>query len=720
MPMCRLAAILVLVCAAPAAAQPRLDSLGDILPPGAVARLGTTRLHHEHGEVKALAFSPDGKALASAAPYAGLYLWSTADGRKLRWLPHEFTGLWCPFAFMPDGRQLLAAAGGDIVVWDTQTGKETARLPGKQGEMIVGLALTGGSKTLVTACYDGTVRWWDVATRKETRSWQAWPEERKVAGGQQHFKGFRQAVFAADGTALAVQPMEVVVADACGAGRANDEMRVVVFDSATGKERCQWPAKDLPLMEQPRGSFPLKFAFTPDGKRLALTAGRRSRQLDRGEREAPDLAPEVRLWDVVTGKPVAAVPLGQAPYRFDKVAALAFTPDGGTLAFTGTRGTVGFWSLDDTTTLRELTVRPVSLEGPYATSALAFAPDGKSLAVAIWDSLQLFDPVSGAERVITHGHRGPVGFLSFSADGRRLFTGNGVRIEFPREVITWDTATWTEADRSLLAATVLDDLDAVTPDHRLAVAWKKGPALTFYRLGSGETLGTIDQAGTRGHDGAVYPHVFSPDGRLLLAQTYSPKRGRENKVFAVPSGKLLALWNNDDASLNRALALAPDAGLLATFANDGTVWVIDLATGKRKWRLGEPPGNWDAASSGTALAITADGQRLVTWESATGDLRVWNLASGRLALRLQTRNPGSDMSHRARLAWSPDGRSFAFAPEQKEFPIRLIEAASGQVRRVFGGHKGEVLALLFSPDGRLLVSGSNDATVLVWHAYEGR
>src|SRR5262245_45473204 len=60
------------------------DALGDALPPGAVARLGTARLLHTD-RVVAVAFSPDGRTVATAAG-SNVFLWETATGRPRQWL----------------------------------------------------------------------------------------------------------------------------------------------------------------------------------------------------------------------------------------------------------------------------------------------------------------------------------------------------------------------------------------------------------------------------------------------------------------------------------------------------------------------------------------------------------------------------------------------------------------------------------------------------------
>src|SRR5204863_7332167 len=94
----KLAPILLVVLAAGAGAEtpdrpglaqcpqsakpPRLDSCGDPLPEGAVARLGTVRMRHGH-IISGLAFSGDGKAIIASDYYSGVHVWDVAQGKEV-------------------------------------------------------------------------------------------------------------------------------------------------------------------------------------------------------------------------------------------------------------------------------------------------------------------------------------------------------------------------------------------------------------------------------------------------------------------------------------------------------------------------------------------------------------------------------------------------------------------------------------------------------------
>src|SRR5262245_40089295 len=147
-------------------AEPKADRYGDPLPAGAVGRLGTNRLQHvtDRGNegVAAVAFSPDGQALAAAGREDGrISIFEAATGRLQRVLgrqPGEIVSL----AFAPDGRLLAAGdRGGAVWLWDVHTGTKVGQVKG-DNFAVYGLAFAPRGNLWAAAGFCGVVTVWEV------------------------------------------------------------------------------------------------------------------------------------------------------------------------------------------------------------------------------------------------------------------------------------------------------------------------------------------------------------------------------------------------------------------------------------------------------------------------------------------------------------------------------------------------------------------------------
>jgi hypothetical protein len=214
--------------------------------------------------------------------------------------------------------------------------------------------------------------------------------------------------------------------------------------------------------------------------------------------------------------------------------------------------------------------------------------------------------------------------------------------------------------------------------------------------------------------------AVSGDGRTLAV------RGKENNVvlMELDTGKEMGKLGRHDEWVSGA-AFSPDGRALITWCNDHTahIWDVKSAHELRKFEFedvrpqpgaGQPvppvpvgPGG-SRTGLGYAAAVSPDG-RLIAYGSQAQYLAIQEVLTGktlRVIDRLQPDGAGG-------FAFSPDGRVLAWSGWRQP-AIHLLELATGRERHRFDGHKGRVTSLAFSADGRMIISGSEDTTALVW------
>jgi WD40 repeat protein len=578
-------------------------------------------------------------------------------------------------AVAPDGTWLAVAdyRGSSVQILDPANGRQIAALTGHQGE-VRDVAVAPDSTWLATGDNFGTVRIWDPATGRQTRT----------------FPGtLSPAAVAPDGTWLAVADYRTG--------------SVSIWDPATGQQIASFPC---------HSTSGARMAVAPDGTWLAVGG-------DDGI---------VRVWDTSTGRETGALP-GDA----GKVAALAIAPDGTWLA-AGYDGIVRIW---DTTTGRQTGALPGPSTSPMNSFyKITVAPDGTWLTVRDDGTVRFWDPVTCAQVGALTGHTG--GVAAVAPDGTWLATVGGSRGDETVRIwdVATMTPIGVLTGRGVAAVVVAPDgtwLATADNDGSGKVRiWDPAAAqqsATFTVHADKVTAMAIAPDGTwlatDGDDGSV---------RIWDAATGQQKAalpGHMEKVTAItvgPNGTRLAAVGGSDGSVRiwdpatgqqaatftvhtdrvTAMAIAPDGTWLATVGGwDKMVRIWDAATGQQTATL---PGHMGQV---TAITVAPDGTWLATTDNGGGGTaRIWDLASGKA-----TRIRPFQMRDQVKLAIAPDSTWLAIACGREG--VQIWDAATGQQTATLAGYVPRLDTITIAPDGTWLSIVGDEGTVQIWDPATG-
>jgi WD40 repeat protein/Tfp pilus assembly protein PilF/tRNA A-37 threonylcarbamoyl transferase component Bud32 len=679
---------------------------------------GTPRVFNGHMQkVGALAYSPDGRWLASCGPTQGK-IWDVATGQEavilqgLEGREHVEA-----LAFRSDGKHLVGVTtltqpsfGGFAVVhtWRARTGELVGTVKIKApGMPHVALSADGVTMAISHEVGDAAakrvrVKTYDTATGAE------------MVTLAEELPSAQRIVFSADARTLAVSSM--VLADDNGKWAA--VYRVTVWSTERGQKRADFHDLRIPVFG---------IALSPDGRRLATAWN---------EDRVPDnkLLGNIKVCDVASGKEIYAVklttgwisagplfsPNGQFlacgdPRILQKVAgtvnvwdahtgdaiathrghsgivwAVAFSADSQHIASGGADKTVRIWSA---------TVEPgvLNLRG----HATAFGADSKSVATASVSLdpnpspppmlVTLCDGVTGLpRRTIREAQSGPIVRMAASADGQHVaacFLHVGTKLQPARaEIKVWQTAT--------------GEPEATIPLHgaqwRKLIAFGNGLSIPAAFSRDGQRLAVVADAPAGSDPEMRTVAVWDvPSRRQVFTATVSV-----GEVFGVafrPDGAWLALaggqsWN---------APAEPPPGHLSS----GRVVLLDAQTGHEVRAFQAQP------TGINALEFTPDGLQLVT-AARDGEIQVWDAATAQLVRSF--RDPSQVIWC---LAVSPDGKRLATG--SGDHTIKLWDARKGRHAFSLRGHPTGVTQLAFSTDGRRLASVGVNDLVKIWDTGEG-
>ncbi len=538
--------------------------------------------------VRALAFSPDGRSLASGSLDGLLQLWDVADG-TLRWASRHTNNI-NSLAFAPDGR-LLVTGGNDATVqlWDPQRGTPLQTLP--HPGPVFAVTWSPDGNLLASGDAAGCVRLWVVSESEPALCVQT------LVG---HSDGVRGLAFAPNGRLLASGSYDGTVnlwEVASGAVQQaltghTDRVQTVAWSpdgrvlASSGLDQaiCLWEidAGSARAVLQGHTAPVYGLAFTPDSSSLLSGS-------DDGT---------LRLWDIVRGQSVRVIQ-GYAPALYD----LDWSPDGTQLVSGGTNGLVTVWDVGGM-------VPPRVLRGhSWVVYGVEWSPDGTLLASSGWDRvIRLWDPTAGAE--VTRWEADTFFYgLAWSPDGAHLASGTYLQGVLVAEVTT-HSQRWVGREYPTRFVRV-----AWSPDGTRLVGGGDDGTLYLWDAHAGTLLQRLVD-----HQGAIKSVAWSPDGTRLASGGTGAASG-ELFVWDVQRAERVHALAGHLGTVN-AVTWGPTTDLLISGSNDGTLRWWDLPSGTCLRVCAAHRGTVQAlrrSPDGTTLASCGDDGAIMLWDLQTGE-----------------------------------------------------------------------------------------------------
>ena len=671
---------------------PMVDFHGDPLPTGAIGRLGTIRWRHG-GTIQFAAFLPDGKRVVTVSKES-IRIWEFPSGKEFRHItlpaaqePYDRMDESATTVLSKDGKTIATYVVTEgVLLYDIATGKKIATVQGYRGH-VWAVAFSHDGRLLATQL-DYSVVVWDWAKHQQVQQF-------KIGEPAKLTYADRRIVFAPDGKHIATshfnqtEPGNVDHTD----GTIN------LWNIASGKIVRT-------ILGSPEGPVSA-VTFSADSKKIAFASPGK----------------QVSFVEASTGAELAVTKLPRRPIIFDDALSKAYCLDS---EQTG---------LEEWDAVAGKFLRRVDTAGRGFSyqDLLSLSPDGNTLMVTgPADDIPLFFDLSNGQIIrLADTASTPLLSANYTLDGTSILT-----VGHDGSIHNWDAVTGKHLG-SLPSKEGADTLLS-SPDGKLVADWRNAAPnlVTLMDATTGHEIGSIPASDAEkgkmwfGLYETHLPILFSPTGKVLAVHRLTqqkielyqlpPEQFKLRHTLHVAPTARIDAFDNDQPHHAQTLIFSPDGKALAAYANSNTLGIWNTETGRRVFWV--PISYKKMIKSG---AFSADGRRLAL-DIGDGTVDLYEVATGKQCFTFGKKIPPDPELARldnpplprfqlqagSRLSFSPDGKLVAHAGFDRA--VHVWDAWTGKELATFKGHLADLNSVAFAPDGKTMVSASDDVTALIW------